>query len=81
MTNDEILSTEDAAEYIGISTKSFYNTIYRGEISPINPNEKPYLFSKADLNSYLTNRHRRKLLRKNKFTAPKISTYKVIRIG
>lgn len=60
----EMYDTNSACEYLKLKKKSFYNCLSRGELSPENPDEKPYIFSKAELDRWASKRDRKKSLRK-----------------
>jgi len=60
---EKYFCTDDACQYLGLKKKSFYNCLSRREISPVNPSEKPYMFSKSELDRWAAQRDRKKSLR------------------
>jgi hypothetical protein len=80
---EEYLSTEAACAYLGLKKSSFYNCINRGEISPANPSEKPYVFLKTALDVWKLHRDRKKSVKKRLRTGTRhiLSPYKLIPLG
>ena len=50
----EILNTQQAAKYLGISSRTLFNYCKQGRINFAQPSRK-YFFRKEDLNNFITN--------------------------
>jgi len=83
MTKETYFSTDEACKYLNLKKKSFYNILSQQEVTPINPSEKPYMFSKTELDRWALIRERKKTLRQRyKITKHKVLLpYKIITLG
>jgi hypothetical protein len=79
--SEKFLNTEEAATYLNMTKNSFYNLVYKGNVCPVNKNEKPYFFSKSELDNWSVKRNKINSMKKINRTHKLLSSYKIILLG